>query len=165
MCRDGTGLRGERAEARGWGDGWKADRRRRRRSDDREVPGPKLPWKTDQSVLASPSRSWSLDDARLHAPFRVEKRLRPVVPLGRNRVGPLPRNRVVPFRRNQGGPFTRNPASLSVISVRDLLDIYPLCHSADTAASEIKRLQGKMPKKRQIYATLQPDLGSAAMSC
>src|ERR1035438_8168356 len=68
----------------------------------------------------------------------VEKRLRPVVPLGRNRVGPLPRNRVVPFRRNQVGPFTRNPASLSVISVRDLLDIYPLCHSADTAASEIK---------------------------
>ena len=43
----------------------------------------------------------------------VEKRLRPVVPLGRNRVGPLPRNRVVPFRRNQGGPFTRNPAPLS----------------------------------------------------
>jgi len=42
--------------------------------------------------------------------LRVEKRLRPVVPLGRNRVGPLPRNRVVPFKRNQVGPITRNPA-------------------------------------------------------
>jgi hypothetical protein len=37
---------------------------------------------------------------RVRTPLRVEKRLRPVVPLGRNRVGPLPRNRVVPFRRN-----------------------------------------------------------------
>ena len=40
----------------------------------------------------------------------LEKRLRPVVPMGRNRVGLLPRNRVVPFRRNQVGPITRNPA-------------------------------------------------------
>jgi hypothetical protein len=47
-------------------------------------------------------RSWSPDDAQSHAPLRVEKWLRPVVPLGRNRV--------VPFRRYQGGPVTRNPA-------------------------------------------------------
>jgi hypothetical protein len=47
-------------------------------------------------------RSWSLDDAQSHATLKLEKQLRPVVPLGRNRVGPLPRNRVVPFRRNQG---------------------------------------------------------------
>jgi len=40
---------------------------------------------------------------RKNTPLRVEKRLRPVVPLGRNRV--------VPFRRNQGGPNTRNPAT------------------------------------------------------
>ena len=33
----------------------KADRRRRRRSHDRGAPGSKLPWKTDQSVLSSPS--------------------------------------------------------------------------------------------------------------
>jgi hypothetical protein len=54
-------------------------------------------------------RSWSLA-TRESTPLRVEKRLRSVVPLGRNRVGPLPRNRVVPFRRNQVGPITRNPA-------------------------------------------------------
>lgn len=46
-----------------------------------------------------------------HTPLRVEKRLRPVVPFRRNRVGPLPRNRVVPLPRNQEGPFTRNPAA------------------------------------------------------
>src|SRR5277367_3704588 len=63
-------------------------------------------------------RSWSPDDAQSHAPLRVEKRLQPVVPLGRNRVGPLPRNRVVPFRRNQGGPLTRNPAQLALPSDR-----------------------------------------------
>ena len=51
---------------------------------------------------------------RKSTPLRVEKRLRPVVPLGRNRVGPLPRNRVVPFRRNQVGPITRNPAVVGV---------------------------------------------------
>jgi hypothetical protein len=33
--------------------------------------------------------------------LRVEKRVQPVFPLGRNRMGPLPRNRVVPFLRNQ----------------------------------------------------------------
>src|ERR1039457_5064695 len=56
-------------------------------------------------------RSWSLATRNFTRRYRVEKRLRPVVPLGRNRVGPLPRNRVVPFRRNQGGPITRNPAT------------------------------------------------------
>src|SRR4030088_1664753 len=59
---------------------------------------------------ASPFRSWSLHDAQTRASLRIEKRLRPVVSLGRYRVGPLSRNRVVPFRRNQVGPFTRNPA-------------------------------------------------------
>jgi hypothetical protein len=49
---------------------------------------------------------------RKSTPLRGEKRLRPVVPMARNRVGPLPRNRVVPFKRNQGGPITRNPAHI-----------------------------------------------------
>ena len=91
------------------GQGRKTDRRRRRRSHDRGAPGSKVPWKIDHSVLPSPFRSWNLA-MRKSTPLRVEKRLRPVVPLGRNRVGPLPRNRVVPFRRNQVGPFRRNPA-------------------------------------------------------
>jgi len=94
------------------GQGRKTDRRRRRRSHDRGAPGSKVPWKIDHSVLPSPFRSWNLA-MRKSTPLRVEKRLRPVVPLGRNRVGPLPRNRVVPFRRNQVGPFRRNPAPSS----------------------------------------------------
>ena len=55
---------------------------------------------------------------RKSTPLRVEKRLRPVVPMGRNRVGPLPRNRVVPFKRNQVGPITRNPAVRRTIGHR-----------------------------------------------
>jgi hypothetical protein len=56
-----------------------------------EHPDQSYPWKTDQSVLASPFRSWSLA-TRKNTPLRVEKRLRPVVPFGRNRVGPITRN-------------------------------------------------------------------------
>ncbi len=115
MCHDGAGLRCDRAEAHFLGLRRKTDRRRRPRSDDRGGPGPKLSWKIDQFVLASPFRSWSLA-MRKSTLLRVEKRLRPVVPLGRNRVGPLPRNRVVPFRRNQVGPITRNPAIGDVIA-------------------------------------------------
>ena len=51
-------VRGPRPAVGGWRG--KIDRRRSSRSDDRAVPAPKLPWKTDQSVLASPLRSWSL---------------------------------------------------------------------------------------------------------
>src|ERR1700676_1756486 len=63
--------------------------------------------------MCMPFRSWKPADAK-NTSVRLEKRLRPVVPLGRNRVGPLPRNQVVPFRRNQGGPITRNPAAIAV---------------------------------------------------
>ncbi len=70
----------------------------------------KLPLKTVYSVLASPFRSWSLDDAQLRA---VQGRKAApaggpngpksgVGPLPRYWVGPFARNRVVPFRRNQG---------------------------------------------------------------
>src|SRR3984893_17391440 len=68
------------------------------------------PQKTNQSALHRRSAPGART-ARKSAPLRIEKRLRPVVSLGRYRVGPLPRNRVVPFRRNQEGPFTRNPAT------------------------------------------------------
>jgi hypothetical protein len=44
-------------------------------------------------------------DGQKNTSLRVEKRLRPVAPLGRNRV--------VPFRRNQVGPITRSPALTS----------------------------------------------------
>src|SRR3984885_1612082 len=40
------------------------DRRRRARGGDRGGPGPQLPWKIDQFVLASPFRSWSLATAK-----------------------------------------------------------------------------------------------------
>ena len=44
----------------------KADRRRGSRSGDRGEPRPKLPWKIDQFVLASPFRSWSLATVKRH---------------------------------------------------------------------------------------------------
>jgi hypothetical protein len=109
MCHDGTGLRYERAEARFLGvmtENGPTQRAHERRSGR---PGPKLSWKIDQFVPASPSAPGAWRRAK-DTSLRLEKRLRPVVPLGRNRVGPLPRNRVVPFRRNQEGPITRNPA-------------------------------------------------------
>ena len=55
----------------------------------------------------SAPRAWAM---RNDTPPRIAKRLRPLVPLSRNRVGPLPQNRVVPFKRNQVGPVTRKPA-------------------------------------------------------
>src|ERR1700678_597016 len=82
-------------------------------------------------------RSWDPGDAK-NAPLRVEKRLRPVVPMGRNRVGPLPRNRVVPFRRNQVGPISRNPA---------LWTAHALLATCHTAASD--RSSGATPQDRQ----------------
>jgi hypothetical protein len=61
MCHDGTGLRCERTEVR-FG---------RVRAGSRPTLTPRsgstrirAPWKTDRSVLASPFRSWSLDDAQ-----------------------------------------------------------------------------------------------------
>jgi len=69
---------------------------------------------------------------RKSTPLRVEKRLRPVVPLERNRVGPLPRNRVVPFRRNQVGPITRNPATILARSIW-------VGHNPDRAAVSVRR--------------------------
>jgi hypothetical protein len=48
---------GPKARFLGWSS--KTDRRRRARSGDRGEPGPKLPWKIDHFVLASPFRSWS----------------------------------------------------------------------------------------------------------
>ncbi len=71
---------------------------------DQSYPGKLTNMRWHRRPLLEPRR-------RKNAPLRVEKRLRTVVPMGRNRVGPLPRNRVVPFRRNQGGPITRNPAT------------------------------------------------------
>jgi hypothetical protein len=43
-----------------------ADRRRGSRSSDRGGPRPKLAWKIDQFVLASPFRSWSLATIKRH---------------------------------------------------------------------------------------------------
>jgi hypothetical protein len=75
-----------------------------RKTPDQSYPGKPTNLRWHHRPLLDPG------DAK-NAPLRVEKRLRPVVPMGRNRVGPLPRNRVVPFRRNQVGPITRNPAA------------------------------------------------------
>src|ERR1019366_5223201 len=118
MCHDGTGLRGERAEGRFWG--VRTENGPPQTAQEPRSGRPRteatLENRPIRAVIAV--RSWSPDDAQSHAPLRVEKRLRPVVPLGRNRVGPLPRNRVVPFRRNQVDPFTRNPAPARVYCSR-----------------------------------------------
>jgi hypothetical protein len=68
------------------------DRRRRSRSQDPEAPRPKLPWKADHSMRASPFRSWSLDDAKTRPSGR--KAAPAIGPIGTG--GPLARNRVVP---------------------------------------------------------------------
>src|SRR5450755_2307866 len=92
MWHDGTGLRGERAEARFWGmrtENGPPQTTQEPRSGSTRI---KATLENRPICAAIAVRSWSPNDAQSNAPLRVEKRLRPVVPLGRNRVGPLPRN-------------------------------------------------------------------------
>src|SRR5450759_43693 len=113
MCHDGTGLRCERLEARIWGvmaengaPQTAQEQRSRRTRTEATLENRPICAGIAVALLEPWRRAKGTS-------LRLEKRLRPVVPLGRNRVGPLPRNRVVPFQRNQGGPITRNPAPAS----------------------------------------------------
>jgi hypothetical protein len=89
MCHDGTGLRCGRTEVRFWGVMPES-----RLSQTAHEPRSARTWikatLENRPICAGITvRSWI--PATQNAPLRVERRLRPVVPMGRNRVGPLPR--------------------------------------------------------------------------
>jgi hypothetical protein len=76
MCHDGTGLRGERAEARFWEvrtENGPPQTAQEPRSGSTRIKAT-LENRPICAVIAV--RSWSPDDAQSHAPLRVEKRLR-----------------------------------------------------------------------------------------
>jgi hypothetical protein len=99
--------------------GWspKTDRRRRARSGDQGGPGPQLPWKIDQFVLASPFRSWSL--ATVKRPLAQARKAAPAGgPNGTKSGGSITPKSGGPIQTKSGG--SNHPKSCTHCCLSDL---------------------------------------------